>query len=452
MFVELQAKAGELWRWKYFLHVNILAAVIGLLLDLALPCMFVILAEVIFLLIFCDDMMSVVFPILAIFLTSTVYFSDYSVLSPYMWYAIVPFAAAMIFQIVYYRRPFVKGEFFYPMLAVSAALLLGGVGTISCADYFAPFSLYYTLGLGIGMTAFYCLFMSRLQNGREYSRTERISDILFAAGVLAVCVLAVFYMHNFRKFLHKGMVLFYKPRNYLCTVLLMAMPQCCRYIKKNNCYLFELAAMYVTMFMSGSRSGLFLGLIMLLICMGCVYITNADSRKLYNIILICIAVITVIIAFKFAPRLYRYLYGYRAKEFDGKLISSNETRVKYILLGLEDFKKHPLFGIGMGNMAHIKVFKAFFTGCVVFYHNCVIQVIGSMGLVGIAAYLWQTVLRFKMAWEMRKSNMLLLIIAYVGMLMMSLVNPGIFCPFPNAASIVLIFAVMETEQKKLRRL
>ena len=446
MFKKLQTAAERLWRWKYFIHINVLAAVIGLALNAALPCMFVILAEAVFLLVFCDDMLSIAFPVLAIFLTSTVYFKDYTVLTPYMWYAIVPFALALVFQLVYYRKPFVKGKFFYPMLAVSASLLLGGVGTIAKSEYFAPVSLYYVLGLGVGMTVLYCIFVSRLQNERGYDRVERLSAILFAAGILCVFVLAVFYMHNFEKFLKKGSVLFYKPRNYLCTVLLMAMPQCCRYIKKNNWYILVIAAMYATMFMSGSRSGLLLGAIMLLICAGYVYATNKESRKLYNILLIIVAVITVVVAFKFAPRVYSYLYGYRADEFNGKFISSDETRVKYILLAIEDFKAHPVFGIGMGNLAHKAVFKAYFPGCIIFSHNCVFQVVGSMGLVGIAAYLWQTALRFKTSWEMRSSSAILLIFAYIGMLMMSLVNPGIFCPFPNAAAITLIFAVMEKEQ------
>lgn len=449
MFKKLQSAADKLWGWKYFLHINVFAAVIGLLMNQALACMFVILAETIFLLLFCDDLMAIAFPLFAIFLTSTVYFKDYSVLAPYMWYAIVPFAAALIFQIIYYRKPFVKGRFLYPMIAVSAALILGGAGTIPKEEYFLPFSLYYTLGLGVGMTVLYCVFTSRLQNERSYDRVERLSDILFAAGILCVFVLAIFYFHNFAKFLKKGGVLFYKPRNYLCTVLLLAMPQTCRYIKKNNWYILVIGAMYATMFMSGSRSGLLLGAIMLLICAGYVYATNKESRKLYNILLIAVAAVTVVIAWKFAPRIYSYLYSYRADEFDGKFISSNETRVKYILLAIQDFKAHPLLGIGLGNLAHKKVFKAFFTGCIVFSHNCVFQVIGSMGLVGIAAYLWQTCARVKMLWQVRKTEMIVLAFAYIGMIMMSLVNPGIFCPFPNAAAIVLIFAVMESEYKKL---
>ncbi len=448
-FEKLQKTADKFWNWKYFIHINILVAVTGLALNQALACMFLLLAETVFLLIFSDDLLSIACPLFAIFLTSTVYFKDYSVLAPYMWYAIVPFALALIFQLVHYRKPFVKGRYFYPMLAVSAALMLGGIGTISAKEYFQPFSLYYVLGLGLGMTAIYSICLSRFQNERQYDRVERLAAILYSAGILAVFVLFIFYAQNFSRFIAKGGVLFYKPRNYLCTVIFMAMPPCCRYIKKNNLHLLVMAAMFATLFMSGSRSGLLIGGIMIIICAVYVYATNKESRKLYNILLIIVAVITVIVVFKFAPTVYDYLYSYRADEFDGKLISSNETRVKYIILGLQDFKAHPLFGIGLGNLAHKEVFKAFFTGCIIFYHNCVIQVIGSMGLVGIVAYLWLVSQRVKLMWQVRKTDMLVFVLSYIGIMLMSLVNPGIFCPFPEAGAVALMFALMEHEQKKL---
>lgn len=448
-FRKLQSAADKFWNSRYFIPVNVLAAVTGLATGRALAFMFLILAEAVFLLLFCDDLLSIAFPLFAIFLTSTEFFKDYSVLAPYMWYAIIPFGAALLFQLVHYRKPFVKGKLFYPMLAVSAALILGGLGTIKAEDYFLPFSLYYVLGLGIGMTAIYCICVSRLQNERSYDRVERLTAILYAAGILAVLVLLVFYIQNFSKFLAKGGALFYKPRNYLCTVIFMAMPPCCRYIKKNNLHLLVMAAMFGALFMSGSRSGLLIGTVLLIICAAYVYATNKDSRKLYNILILIVAVLTVIIAFKFSPDVYDYLYSYRADEFDGKFISENETRVEYIKLGLQDFKEHPVFGIGLGNLAHIKVFKAYFTGCIVFYHNCVIQVIGSMGLVGIAAYLWLVSERVKLMYKTRKSEMIILSLSYVGIILMSLVNPGIFCPFPEAAAVTLMFAVMEHENNEM---
>ena len=35
--------------------------------------------------------------------------------------------------------------------AVTIATLLGGLGTIPAKEYFSPLSLYYTLGLGLGL-------------------------------------------------------------------------------------------------------------------------------------------------------------------------------------------------------------------------------------------------------------------------------------------------------------
>ncbi len=45
-----------------------------------------------------------------------------------MWYAIVPFALALLFNLIYYRRRMVIGKLTYPYIAVSAALIIGGVG------------------------------------------------------------------------------------------------------------------------------------------------------------------------------------------------------------------------------------------------------------------------------------------------------------------------------------
>ena len=37
------------------------------------------------------------------------------------------------------------------LAAVTIATLLGGLGTIPAKEYFSPLSLYYTLGLGLGL-------------------------------------------------------------------------------------------------------------------------------------------------------------------------------------------------------------------------------------------------------------------------------------------------------------
>ena len=80
----------------------------------------------------------------------------------------------------------------------------------------------------------------------------------------------------------------------------------------------------------------------------------------------------------------------------------------------------------------------------VFYHNSVAQVMGSMGLVGIVAYGRLLHDRIALLREGgRDPFMQALAVAYLGMVLISLCNPGEFCPFPNAAMMVMLFAQAE---------
>lgn len=167
-------------------------------------------------------------------------------------------------------------------IAVSLALILGGAGTISAQDYLKPISLYYMLGLGLGQLVLYILFCARLENGRSYDRAERLAETVYAAGLLFVVVIFSFYAHNFDRFLEKGGVLFFKPRNYITTMLLMCMPMTCALVRRSNLYLVGMALMYLAMVMSGSRSGLLFGSVLLLLCALYIYIYNKRSRRLYN--------------------------------------------------------------------------------------------------------------------------------------------------------------------------
>ncbi len=76
--------------------------------------------------------------------------------------------------------------------------------------------------------------------------------------------------------------------------------------------------------------------------------------------------------------------------------------------------------------------------------NSVAQVMGSMGLVGIVAYGRLLHDRIALLREGGRDPFVqALAVAYVGMVLISLCNPGEFCPFPNAAMMVMLFAQAE---------
>ena len=440
VFRKAQSAADAVWKSKYYLPFLLLTECAAVFCDAALECMYFYVFLCVVFLILSDDLMSVFPTVMFTLLTSVSYYKDLSVLTQYMWYAIIPFALALIFNLAYYHRKVVFGRFTYPYLAVSAALIIGGIGVIPAAEYFTATGLYYTLGLGIGQLALYIILRTRLENERDYDRVECVARILYTGGLLFVIVVFGFYIQNFDKFLEKGGVLFFKQRNFVTSVFLMVIPMTCYLVKRSNLYLIGMALMYVAMIMSGSRSGLLFGTVLMLMCAVFIYITNKKSRRLYN----CLFGIAAVLAAAAAVVVVPELYSARIKN----AAVGDKTRIEFIKRGISNFLAHPVFGIGVGNTKDLEIFKAYVPGSLVFYHNAVIQVISSMGLAGIAAYLWCFAERVKLFWRNRRNARILVFsLSYIGILMMSMTNPGIFCPFPEAGLLTFIFALTEKEEE-----
>lgn len=426
-----------------------MVSLFGLVSGTQLPVMYLLVAVCILLLVFCDDLLSIAGPIFCIFLLSTRYYTDYTALAPYAPYAAVPFAIALVFNLVYYRRPFVKGRFTYPLCAVSIVLLIGGVGTISAKEYFRPVSLYYMLGLGVAMLLLYSLACSRLENEREYDRVERMADILYTAGLLAAAIVIIFYAANLERFIKKGSVLFFKPRNYIASVLLMTLSSSCLMIERRRIHLLGFAVMCLALVLSGSRSGLLFGAMIGFVCgLYICYLRreSIEEHRWYNWVFLIAVAALCYVGVKYIPVLYS------SRLVEGNLISASETRVSFIELGIRDFLNHPINGIGLGNTKNLGIFKAIIPGSIVFYHNVVIQVMGSMGLLGVMAYCWLFGERMRLIVNNLRTKQIIFGFSYAGILAMSMTNPGIFCPFPEAALLILMFSIAEKESKRLREI
>ena len=72
--------------------------------------------------------------------------------------------------------------------------------------------------------------------------------------------------------------------------------------------------------------------------------------------------------------------------------ADTETRVRHYARGIQVFFNHPLFGTGLGNMTNRDIFKKK-PGSLCLYHCEPIQIAGSFGLVGIAAFAYQFIKR-----------------------------------------------------------
>lgn len=443
LFQKTQNTVSAVWHSKYYIPTLLILGIFATATQTSFECMCFYVFIAVVMLVFSDDIMSVIAPVLFTLQISVEYYKDYSQLTPYMMYAIVPFAAAFVFNLIYYRRPVKLGKLFWPLAAVSLALILGGIGTVSHDDYFKPISLYYMLALGAGQLVLYVLVSTRLQNERTYDRAEYVAKLLYAAGLLFAAVIFVFYAQNFEKFLEKGGVLFYKPRNYLTTMFLMCIPASCVLARRSKLYLAGMAAMYAAMLLSGSRSGLLFGTVLVFMCLVYMLTAGKDPKKVLRGVIIAV----ILVAGAAAAVYFMGLFSDRI----ASAAAGDRTRIEFIRRGISNFLSSPVFGIGIGSTRDIEIFKAYVPGSLVFYHNFVIQIISSMGLAGVAAYSWNFIARAKLLWRGRKNTAVVAFaLSYVGILMMSLTNPGIFCPFPEVGLLTIMFAVTEKEVHKIQ--
>jgi hypothetical protein len=77
------------------------------------------------------------------------------------------------------------------------------------------------------------------------------------------------------------------------------------------------------------------------------------------------------------------------------------------------------------------------------YHCAPLQIIGSMGVAGVLAFAYQYITRVRIFLRRPATKFrLTLLLSWVGLEMMSLVNPGVFAPIPYllVVTLFLVFA------------
>lgn len=423
------------WNSRYYFSALLLAAALPLLVGQALVGIGVMVCIACAYLVLCADLLASFFPILLIFLLGTEFYDNVgSLFAEARW--IVPLAAAAIFlRCIRFGGSFAKGKCTKSLVAVSIATVLGGLGSLPAKAYFSPVALYYAIGLGPAMLLFYSLLQGVLRQKRNYDLGQRLSSLFYAAGLFTALVVAWVYIKNWQLFVQTRSSVYFSYRNYCATMLLLALPMPCFFLKKNGWHLLGLGVLYGALLMTGSRTGLLFGSALAAASLFWAFqysLWLQRNRKKFLWLLLPAAVLLAV----FAKRMFL------SRMTGGALISPTDSRVTFFLQGLSDFASAPLFGKGLGAMDNQGIFIGV-PGSIVWYHNAVAQVLGSMGLVGAVAYLWQFGQRLSLLLRLRGTPYSVFLLVYLGMVAVSMTNPGLFCPFPNAFLMILLFTVAE---------
>lgn len=354
----------------------------------------------------------------------------------------IPAALAIIFHLVVYKHKWEIGPNFWGVVAVAVAVTLGGLGTISKSDYFNGTALYYVGALGIGMVIFYLIAKAYIKEFGDYDIYEKFAGILYAMGALACFAIICFYYPEWHMVKESRNFVNFRSSSNLATMLMITMPFPCYFALKNKKHLLGLLMIYLAVVLSGSRGGLIMGTVEFFFCL--VYLAIYDKKSRFTYICVILAAFAIV-----SVNVDNLLYFYNINS-PSELITDGEERYSLISRVGEDFKSNIFFGRGIGYSGNKDIYDPV-KGAIFWYHMMIPQIIGSFGLLGVVSYIVQWVIRAKTVLYKTDSYRLILGVSYLGLFLMSQVNPGEFCPIPYSLIAVLVFVMAEKHNDYVKK-
>ena len=420
----------------------------------------------------------------------------------------VPAVFGVFFHFIFYRKRPYKGGLTKGYLAISFALAFGGLFSIPVSHYFSGTALYYTYGLGFGMLLLYSLMVRGVNPRGEYDIREYVAKTAFFCALYSIFIIALQYLANLSlidegwKFSVEKLS---SLSNNLSTTVLLTMPFLFYLSRKGGArggVAFAVGVLEgLASVLSLSRGGIIFDTAMCLFLIGFTLWKDRRGRRRNVAILsvILVAILAVYLSFRkeindlfregivatspliqlafFAAALFAivatayfyYLCRLRSRrkrrvhvailaslilvffaiflaEFsrlESILVRADSYRGGMMAIAVDNFKVFPFFGTGIGYRGLRGVYenKEGMFGC---YHCLPVQVVGSMGLFGAAAYLYMFRERIRLLKRSKdKEFAATVLFSYVGLLWISLVNPGIFCPVVYGLQLTVYFIAAE---------
>ena len=420
----------------------------------------------------------------------------------------VPAVLGVLFHFIFYRKAPHKGGLTKGYLAISFALAFGGLFSIPASHYFSGTSLYYTFGLGFGMLLLYSLLVKGVNPRGEYDIKEFVAKTAFYCALYVLFIIAVQYLANLSLIKEGWTFSVEKLSslsNNLSTSVLLTMPFLFYLSRKGGArggVSFAVGVLEaLASVLSLSRGGIIFSTAMCFFLI--VYTLWTDKRGRKRNLIILASLLAVILALflifrkefgelfregivsstlkirlvffaaalaaVLATSYFYYLFRLRSRrkrrahvavlaalilvcfaiflaEFDRIkefLVRADSYRGGMMIIAVENFKTFPFFGTGIGYRGLRGVYenKEGMFGC---YHCLPVQVVGSMGLFGAAAYLYMFRERIRVLKRSKDKEFgATVLFSYVGLLWISMVNPGIFCPVVYGLQLAVYFIAAE---------
>ncbi len=422
---------------RYFesrLHMIVLTAagVLNTILSLEHYIIPLLILLLIFLAIFDRNFTDMLYPLLLLNAIALRTAGETTMLLKHVWLA-VPAVLAVILHFVIHTRKITVGKSFFPLCAVSAALLLGGVGVIPLSDYLNPgASLYYILFLGLGMMLFYIWMRNYMFSTESYDLKERILEILYFLGVF--CAFSMLEK-GVRMWLAFGDFVGFKWSNDICEMMLFALPVPFYFARRHFAHFFVPFLFYLSMIPTRSISALTVGAVILVLGLVYAWVYIPQKRLLYIVMFVLGGCAGGYLLYRLELLSWTALIAAFSLEENGRTILLKDA--------WNNFLKSPLVGVGIGYGSGVSAFMG-----TRWTHNWFMQIVGSMGIVGVLAYGWQTVVRIRLVFRKPNAFRVMMGLSYLSIFLVSMLQPGEFCPMPYELLAVCLFAVLEISENE----
>lgn len=328
---------------------------------------------------------------------------------------------------------------FFPMLAVSVALLMGGADSIS-AEHYAG-GITYALLLGVAILALYVILGMYYDPPKDVDVKGYIMALLVTMGVVLALQTIVFYIRT-----DKPITLWTKINldvgwgisNNVSTLLLMSFPACFYFASKTRYTSVIHMAIGIVLFIANvftfSRGGILASLVVIVptVIVGGIY---AKNRKVYIISAAALfAVVAIILA-----STYKFWVPLIESTFASGMNSSG--RDKLYAEALQGLIDHPIFGLGIGfrgdwyNIPNMPMY---------WFHSTFFQIIGSMGLLGLIAYVYFYTSRYYLILKRDMFNVFIFL-CLLGFEGYSMIDTGTFVPIPTMLIAMMLTLAVERE-------
>ena len=398
----------------------------------------------------CDDMRVAIAPVLMIAFS----FSYKTYLSG--WLGSTTFAVLAIISLVLVIGSFIahfilhkkldrikelpKSTLFWGLVALSGGLLLNGFFNFSA---YAPINLTFALLLVFFFAIIYFVFYIGVEKRQD--AIEYLIFVFYVASVLLTLQMAVLLLRDASlnesgALIKESLILGWGMWNNVGGMLTMLLPVHFYYAAtKKRGYIFYITAIitYATIVLTLSRSSLLFATVMSIISVIMICL-KGENKKINRIITLSLLGFGVIVSIPVTIVLWD-----KISAFFGSYINQgfgDSGRFELYKHGIRNFLSHPIFGGGFDSCMEDNFGHGIDPNR---YHNTVIELLATCGVVGFGAYCYHRYQTVKLFISKRRNlSCVFLGICVLGLLLTSLLDNHIFNLYPTMYYSI-IFVMLE---------